>query len=188
MNIVAFLKTLKDGWRGAMMALTPLLLSGLTGTAAWITVIGGCVSAALGFLATAVRSSSVATSEWLKIGNDTLYGILIASQSILQDGLSSGMKITYILGGIGVASLGVFANVLKDDYQPQTAIMKMLKDLLISLSTTLGPILQSGMSAGLGFGVIMAGASHALISVGANTIEHDLWGTAATPDKPAGVQ
>ncbi len=188
LSSVPFLKTLKDGLRGAMLTLSALIMSGMTGASNWPTVIGGIVSALLGVLATSIRSYSVKASDWVKILNDFAYGFLIAAQSILQAGLSSEMKIGYILGGLGVAALGVGANVLNDDYKPQTATMKIVKDMFISIANALGPVLHTGIAAGNSLGMLAAAAGHIFLSVGANTLEHDLFGTDGQPTKPVEVK
>lgn len=176
MNFAIFWKMMKDGMRGLMTSLSPLFLAGLTGASAWITVAGGALSAIIGIVAGAVRGSQAPTSDWLKFINDLLYGVLIACQSFLQTGLTPGVKITYVLAGLVIAGLGAFANVLHDDYTPHTAVMKIVKDLAVSLINALGPALQAGLTSGASLVVILTGFSHTAFSIAGNTLEADLFG------------
>jgi hypothetical protein len=179
------LKMLKDSVRGLITAISPLLINGLTGASAWITVLGGILSAILGVVAGIIRGSQTNNSDWCKIANDSLYGLLIGAQSFLQTGLTPGVKLTYVLCGLGIMALGVFSNILKNDFAPQTAALKIVKDVVVSVINTAVPVLQAGLSAGTSLAVILAGFAHTAFSVAGNTVESDLFGLSKSQTTPA---
>jgi hypothetical protein len=195
MNWAGILKSLKDGLRGALLAISPLVLSGITGAATWVNVAGGIVVAILGVFANALQANATPATTgqaaWVKAVNDALYGVLIMAQSVIQTGIGDGQKVSYIVVGLLVGALGVLANVLHDDYSTSTGVMKIVKDVVISALNVIVPALQAGMSAGTSLVVILAGAGHAIFSAVANTLEADIFGTdnaaPAPAAKPAGT-
>ena len=176
MNWSVFAKYLKDGLRGAMVSILPLILQGLTGAQSVMEIVGGLVSAAVGVLAGALKATLPQTSDFLKILNDVLYGFLIAAQPILQNGLSQESKAMYIIGGLGISLLGVLSNVLHDDYSSATGCLKIAKDCIISVINALIPVLQAGLTSGTSLVVLLCSFGHTAASVIGNTLESDLFG------------
>jgi len=182
-----FLKYFKDGIRGLMVSMTPLLFATMSGTQTVLEAIGGVVSMGIGFLAGAIRASNPALSDKWKVAGDVFYGLLIAFQPVLQNGISTGAKAGYLVCGLLIASLGFLTNYLKDKFATATGVLKIAKDLFISLAGAFGPALQAGMDSGMSLIFVVKGFAHIGFSITANTIEHDLFGlsdTVKVPDPP----
>jgi len=116
--------------------------------------------------------------DWLKGIKDGALGLIPMLMALLMPQAGTTLRIGMVIAGAVVMVLGVTANIIQKDFGPADTWGKVVKDFILGLCTSAGPIITNGANEGTTLVMIVGTIGVTGISILANVIMKDV--TSAT--------